>query len=582
MTGTASRSRVGHLRELARNAIATHLDPHASTTLQEAFRAALSSDADVVVLMARRAIILFRLFCLAGYFSPSLADLSGRVITQRRAEREVEEARQKGVPSALEGAHVAVVDDWIQTGETVQKYVSRFDKAGAMSIHVYAAGRSKEAVKQISDMETKGTGFSVVDPDNSVVRSEVGVGISAATLDSSLFYFVDFPIFRVTPHAMTLAVFLNWLTFNGWTIAQLHSATEGSLVRHFVIREKGDGSNGDFRLRLQLVLDDEGEIVDAQFLAKVSVPSSPQPSTSVEELVADELVFRKSLYFEALSRFAQLFSRTPALSDALAAEFDDQALADNWTDREQREIRREWRLALRNSAIDQVDEALAVEIATFLSNQDEVAVFRSRIAARPSEALLDHLRGVLGRHMDGLEMHALIEACSAHGDRTSLLEAFDQLHDESFIVSRLRVVDGNIARLWFLGENSSEDELAGVEGSDSYVLDGRVYLNGLSDDAKQHFTTVPANEVGQVLTGQMIAFAAEDNDWLAIEGQFDDDTGEHFMVVARTLPPSVLYSPRLHDWFEARRPILGDSNVYSLLETGDIDSAYRLVAALSS
>ena len=87
------RDKLAHLAEQGLQVLDDNVDARAAATagieegffegLRSLFQDALDSDADLVVIIARRALILFHLFRVAGLLDLSNADLTGRVVSQR-------------------------------------------------------------------------------------------------------------------------------------------------------------------------------------------------------------------------------------------------------------------------------------------------------------------------------------------------------------------------------------------------------------------------------------------------------------------------------------------------------------------
>ena len=560
---TKQQTRSDILRRLARESLQRHLDSGELAAVRDVYQRAIEDpDVDVVVVLARRAIVLFRLLTLAGMLHPSLRDVSGRVCSQRRAERIAKE-------SGLEGLRIAILDEWVQTGTTMEKYADRFLDLGAQSIQIFAAGASSKAIARLSKYGNLVIG-------NLKKNKDFGPSISRASLDSSLFYFVDFPVFRVAPHALSIALFLNWLSHNGWSISQLHCGSEASSVRHYVLRESTDPSRRDFRLRLQLVLDEEGTVLDAQILAKVSSASETHRIDDYSSRVEAELAYRHDAYYESMARFAELLNSVPAVARALNPALEGQALVDNWTDYQQRIIQADWRDLLDAAVVHEVDEAIKEEIRVFVSGDSDTAVFEPRLSTigtkeQRAEILLD-----IGRHSNGVTWEELVNKSSL-GTLESL-ELLDQLHDEGIIVSRFRDCNGIVERLWFKGENGKRKALVATHCNEPFVIDGRT---DISFD-KAHFTEVPSGKKFEVLVGDIFAFCDRDNQWHALKEQYDSEHGAVIRKVAAMLPIDIRHTGRLHPWMEEQRAALGGSSVYRVVKDGRGDVALAFASCVTA
>lgn len=531
--------------------------------LRDTFNGALRSDADVIIILARRAYIIFRIMSLAEELDLSSKHLNGQVMSQRAFER-------SGKLKA--GRSYAVVDDTVVRGRTTKKYLPRIFDSNPACVELHALSICDKAKRELHELAPKDVDFSChhlfsFDEDESI---EFAQRAAEAIKASPFLYFVDFPVFVLAPTRMfCLSELIRALVADGWDVRAMPSKKERNSQDSGFVANYSLHSPDGLRLRINTVFDSNHELQFATLMPKIT-DVEPKEANDYREA---ERGLRDQLYMESLAAMEERFIRRypgpiaslfprPSLQD-----IRDHFPKDRWIEIESK-LNGVARAEQERNDVAMTTYRLSTEGFDSLRSANVKPRFRKSIRS----LLFKHIKVLTGEGMTETKMLELIN--NPNVTALQLREFLDVEHDASRLIPRIRhraLENGAYLpeRRWTTGENLFREVVPDTEYKGP-VLKGVICelptLNGWVEFKKSSSVFTALTEAAY--DGRIVAFLSDKSIQVPEELVPHDDILLNISSLVSSLPRSAWLPCDAHDWLASRRASFGNSSAYEYLKAG--------------
>ena len=525
--------------------------------LARVFRKAIESDAEVIVILARRAYVLYRIFVLAGRLP---AD--PRIVSQRAAER---------APEILAGTRVAVVDDTVREGNTIKKYLERFAQSSPASLAFYAMSSRYDINETVRDCDLQDVRSTFTVERNECDDDQVNdfaMNAALCILSAPVLYFADFPVLRAA-WSPTLEFDLNHLiralTDSGWGLSSIPTARE-SRVGNFVLVSPDYEKASRLLLRLNVLRDEQGKVVAVMLMPKRThaiVKQSSRAKTPAER----EVAFRNAMFESSLEGLREFTEEWGEYVAPLGFEPCLRDVHDHWAAGERTGRAELIRQAIANTGRRRIQDVPAtLETRATLEVTEDVLLRMFAVVEDSDKA------DVAERGIEEADLFSRFATL----DPQLRVAALSFLHDGSACVPRVTIRDGRVVRVWTLGEAGNKKHVSALSRESLPTL-GKVHRAAVPDGWLQ------LRDKNSVASAEAHAAVAvkQGKRWYFDPGQFSDEKSrvlhEGLEEALMALPTKVRRNPtRLSSWFRVKRSAFGGANAYEALARGERVRVRRL------